>query len=104
MSAGSYMGTLLVTVVHEWTKGEGEWLQDNLNRGKLDRYYWLVVTLQVINVVYFVICARLYTYKKLEVVDQESTDEKEEKHVELQPPKGSDENDVELRPLLSSDL
>ncbi|CAN6346838.1 unnamed protein product [Urochloa humidicola] len=104
MSAGSYMGTLLVTTVHERTKGEGEWLQDNLNRGKLDRYYWLVATLQVINLVYFVICAKLYTYKKLEVVDQESTDKKEEKHVELQPLKDSDEKDVELRPLLSSDL
>ncbi|CAN6351012.1 unnamed protein product [Urochloa humidicola] len=109
-SAGSYMGTLLVTTVHERTKGEGEWLQDNLNRGKLDRYYWLVVTLQVINLVYFVVCAKMYTYKKLEVVeDQESTDEREEgqseeKHVELQPLKESDENDAELRPLLSSDL
>ncbi|CAN6360105.1 unnamed protein product [Urochloa humidicola] len=103
MSAGSYMGTLLVTTVHERTKGEGEWLQDKLNRGKLDRYYWLVVTLQVINLVYFVICAKLYTYKKLEVVDQESTDERE-KHVELQPLKDSDGEDVELRPLLSSDL
>ncbi|CAL4908211.1 unnamed protein product [Urochloa decumbens] len=103
-SAGSYMGTLLVTTVHERTKGEGEWLQDNLNRGKLDRYYWLVVTLQVINLVYFVICAKLYTYKKLEVVDQESTGERREKHVELQPLKDSDEKDVELRPLLSSDL
>ncbi|CAL4893568.1 unnamed protein product [Urochloa decumbens] len=103
MSAGSYMGTLLVTTVHERTKGEGEWLQDNLNRGKLDRYYWLVVTLQVVNLVYFVICAKLYTYKKLEVVDQESTDERE-KHVELQPLKDRDEKDVELRPLLSSDL
>ncbi|OEL36381.1 Protein NRT1/ PTR FAMILY 3.1 [Dichanthelium oligosanthes] len=110
MSAGSYMGTLLVTTVHERTKGEGEWLQDNLNRGRLDLYYWLVVTLQVINVVYFVVCAKLYTYKKLEVVDQEeSADEREEKgskekHVELQPPKDSDGKDVELRPLLSSDL
>jgi dipeptide/tripeptide permease len=85
MSAGSYMGTLLVTAVHESTKGDGEWLQDNLNRGKLDRYYWLVVTLQMLNVVYFVVCAKLYTYKKLEVVDRESS------------------TDVELQPLLPSD-
>ena len=104
MSAGSYMGTLLVTTVHERTKGEGQWLQDNLNRGKLDRYYWLVVTLQVVNLVYFVICAKLYTYKKLEIVDQESTDDTHEKHLELQPLKESDEKDVELRPLLSADL
>jgi hypothetical protein len=66
------------------------------------------VTLQVINVVYFVICAKLYTYKKLEVVNQEGTGDTEDKgsgeeHVELQPLKASDEKDIELRPLLSSD-
>ncbi|GJM88584.1 hypothetical protein PR202_ga04662 [Eleusine coracana subsp. coracana] len=93
MSAGSYMGTLLVTVVHQWTKGDGEWLQDNLNRGKLDCYYWLVVTLQMLNVVYFVICAKMYTYKKLKVVDQESSRGEIEE-------KDSDEKDVELQPLL----
>ncbi|KAF0922750.1 hypothetical protein E2562_001139 [Oryza meyeriana var. granulata] len=108
MSAGSYMGTLLVTVVHERTKGEGEWLQDNLNRGRLDCYYWLVVTLQVINVVYFVICAKLYTYKKLETVDQVSAGERDQtvdqessgERVE----KGNDVEDVELQPLLLSDV
>ena len=46
----------------------------------------------------------LYTYKKLEIVDQESTDDTEEKHLELQPLNESDEKDVELRPLLSADL
>jgi hypothetical protein len=55
------------------------------------------VTLQVINVVYFVIC-----------VNQEGTGDTEDKgsgeeHVELQPLKASDEKDIELRPLLSSD-
>ena len=49
-------------------------------------------------------CAKLYTYKKLEIVDQESTDDTEEKHLELQPLNESDEKDVELRPLLSADL
>jgi dipeptide/tripeptide permease len=29
ISAGSYMGTLLVMMVHETTKGEGKRLQDN---------------------------------------------------------------------------
>uniref|UniRef100_A0A0D9WGG9 Uncharacterized protein n=1 Tax=Leersia perrieri TaxID=77586 RepID=A0A0D9WGG9_9ORYZ len=108
MSAGSYMGTLLVTVVHERTKGEGEWLQDNLNRGRLDSYYWLVVTLQLINVVYFVICAKLYTYKRLETVDQDSARERD-KTIDQESVGGRDEKesnvkDVELQPLLLSDV
>ncbi|KAF8765636.1 hypothetical protein HU200_008128 [Digitaria exilis] len=65
-SMGSYLGTVLVTVVHDRTRGSGQWLQDNLNRGKLDNYYWLVVALQVLNLVYYFVCVRYYTFKPLE--------------------------------------
>lgn len=64
-SIGNYMGTLLVILVNDFTKGE--WLQNNINRGKLDYYYWLVTGLQVINLGYYIICARFYTFKPLEV-------------------------------------
>ncbi|KAL6609974.1 hypothetical protein ACP70R_039943 [Stipagrostis hirtigluma subsp. patula] len=71
MSIGSYMGTLLVTIVHEKTRRSGQWLPDNLNRGKLDSYYWLVVGLQVINLVYYFVCVKYYTFKPLETVGGE---------------------------------
>ncbi|XP_010938844.1 protein NRT1/ PTR FAMILY 3.1 [Elaeis guineensis] len=64
-SIGNYMGTVLVILVNDFTKGE--WLQDNINRGKLDYYYWLVTGLQVINLGYYIICAMFYTSKPLEV-------------------------------------
>ncbi|KAG1370981.1 putative protein NRT1/ PTR FAMILY 3.1 [Cocos nucifera] len=64
-SIGNYMGTVLVILVNDYTKGE--WLQDNINRGKLDYYYWLVTGLQVINLGYYIICAMFYTFKPLEV-------------------------------------
>ena len=67
-SMGSYLGTLLVTIVHSRTRRSGQWLQDNLNRGKLDNYYWLVVALQVLNLVYYFLCVRYYTFKTLETV------------------------------------
>jgi hypothetical protein len=57
---GSYLGTLLVTIVHAKTRRSGQWLQDNLNRGKLDNYYWLVVALQVLNLVYYFLCVKYY--------------------------------------------
>ncbi|KAE9599737.1 hypothetical protein Lal_00045340 [Lupinus albus] len=66
---GNYIGTLLVSLVHEYTGKERNWLPDrNLNRGKLDYYYFLVSGIQVINLIYFVICAWFYTYKPLEEI------------------------------------
>lgn len=70
ISAGSYLGTLLVTIVHERTQRSGQWLQDNLNRGRLDNYYWLVVGLQGLNLVYYFVCVKYYTFKPLEMVDE----------------------------------
>ncbi|GLT77360.1 hypothetical protein SLA2020_489550 [Shorea laevis] len=66
---GNYIGTLLVTLVHKYTGEKRNWLPDrNLNRGKLEYYYWLVSGIQVVNLVYYLICAWLYTYKPLEEV------------------------------------
>ncbi|GJM88583.1 hypothetical protein PR202_ga04661 [Eleusine coracana subsp. coracana] len=67
-SMGSYLGTLLVTVVHDRTRRSGQWLQDNLNRGKLDNYYWLVVAMQALNLVYYFVCVKYYTFKPLETI------------------------------------
>jgi peptide/histidine transporter 3/4 len=61
---GNYMGTLLVSLVHKYTGKENNWLPDrNLNRGRLDYYYFLISGIQVINLIYYVICAWFYTYK-----------------------------------------
>ncbi|XP_071723721.1 protein NRT1/ PTR FAMILY 3.1-like [Rutidosis leptorrhynchoides] len=76
-SIGSYLGTFMVTIVHDHTGKEHNWLPDrNLNRGRLDYYYWLVSGVQVVNLVYYVVCAWFYTYKPLnEVKDEEGEDE-----------------------------
>lgn len=67
ISVGHYLGTLLVTLVHDYTGKERNWLPDrNLNRGRLERYYWLVSGIQVVNLVYYLVCASLYTYKPIE--------------------------------------
>ncbi|XP_021291338.1 protein NRT1/ PTR FAMILY 3.1-like [Herrania umbratica] len=72
ISVGNYIGTLLVSLVHKYTGQKNNWLPDrNLNRGSLEYYYWLVSGIQVVNLVYYVICAWLYTYKPLEEVKEE---------------------------------
>ncbi|KAH7677229.1 Proton-dependent oligopeptide transporter family protein [Dioscorea alata] len=71
ISIGSYLGTVLVSLVSRITEKSGEWLPDNINKGKLDYYYWLVVGLQVVNVMYFLVCAMLHTLKPLEVMEDD---------------------------------
>lgn len=75
ISAGNYVSTLLVTLVHKYTaKPDGSnWLPNtNLNRGRLEYFYWLITLLQVFNFVYYVWCAKMYTLKPIEVVKKET--------------------------------
>ncbi|KAL5203332.1 hypothetical protein ABZP36_014284 [Zizania latifolia] len=69
-SLGNYMGTVLVTAVQRATRGGGEWLQDNINRGRLDCYYWLVSSLMVLNLGYYLVCFHYYTMKPLEAAEE----------------------------------
>ncbi|KAE8716635.1 Protein NRT1/ PTR FAMILY 3.1 [Hibiscus syriacus] len=60
ISAGDYTSTLLVTLVHKYT----DWLPNkNLNKGKLEYFYWLLTALQALNFVYYLICAIFFTFK-----------------------------------------
>ncbi|XP_026421773.1 protein NRT1/ PTR FAMILY 3.1 [Papaver somniferum] len=75
ISAGNYCSSLLVSLVHKYsakvggTDGESSnWLpDDNINKGKLEYFYWLITLLQVINLAYYVICAKFYTFKPIQV-------------------------------------
>ena len=64
-SLGNYRGTLLVTVVQ--SASGGEWLQGNINRGRLDYYYWLVTLLMALNLAYYIACFHFYTLKSFDV-------------------------------------
>lgn len=41
------------------------WLPDNLNQGRLDYYYAVLVVLSVLNIFFFIFVAKLYKYKKV---------------------------------------
>lgn len=71
ISIGNYVGTLIVSLVHNYSGKKTNWLPDrNLNRGRLECYYWLVSGVQAINLIYYVVCAWFYTYKPLEEVSE----------------------------------
>ncbi|KAJ6330153.1 hypothetical protein OIU76_008889 [Salix suchowensis] len=69
------IGSGLVDVVDRVTSrgGEESWLSSNLNKGRLDDYYWLITALSMINFVYFLVCCWAYGPTK---------DEKEERLLE----------------------
>ncbi|KAL6193969.1 hypothetical protein ACLB2K_035053 [Fragaria x ananassa] len=81
IAIGSYIGTVIVTLVHKYSgNSTRNWLPDrNLNRGRLEYYYWLSGGIQVVNLIYYVVCARYYTSKPLEEV----SDPREEEEVKL---------------------
>lgn len=65
MGVGSYLSSLIVSIVHNTTGGRGhqKWVAQNLNDAKLDNFYWLLAGYSTINLTYFIVFARWYTYK-----------------------------------------
>ncbi|KAK6944485.1 Proton-dependent oligopeptide transporter family, partial [Dillenia turbinata] len=77
ISTGNYLSTMIVSLVHKYTGKERNWLPDrNLNRGRLENYYWLMSGIQAIDLIYYVICAWFYTHKPLEE-EEESENSKQ---------------------------
>ncbi|KAL8227634.1 hypothetical protein R6Q57_015218 [Mikania cordata] len=77
IAAGNYGSTLLVTMVHQLSAGKdgSNWLpDDNLNKGKLEYFYWLITLLQVLNLVYYLFCAKFYTLKPIQVANKDKVD------------------------------
>lgn len=78
LSMGFFVSSLLVTIVDKITKKT--WLQSNLNKGKLDYFYWLLAALGVINFILFLILASKHQYKvqqKLNPNDESGEKERE---------------------------
>ncbi|GKV43966.1 hypothetical protein SLEP1_g51196 [Rubroshorea leprosula] len=74
-SVGDYVSSLLVSLVHKFSSGAdgSNWLPDkNLNKGKLENFYWLITILQALNFVYYMLCMKFYTFKPLHSLRSES--------------------------------
>lgn len=70
IALGNYVSTILVSLVHKYSAGPdgSNWLPDNnLNKGKLERLYWIITILQVLNLIYYSFCAKFYTLKPIQV-------------------------------------
>ncbi|KAI4366411.1 hypothetical protein MLD38_022292 [Melastoma candidum] len=76
MAFGYFMSSVVVKVVN---KASGGWLgSNNLNKDKLNYFYWLLAGLGVVNFGFYLVCASWYKYKEddakqLEVPSQSSS-------------------------------
>lgn len=65
MAFGYYTSSVVVNVVN---KVSGGWLEsNNLNRDKLNYFYWLLAGLSLLNFGVYLMCASWYKYKKVEM-------------------------------------
>lgn len=64
---GSYVATAVTSIVNSVTTRDGSlgWLPNNLNQGRLDYYYVVLVLLSIINIFFFIFVAHFYKYKKV---------------------------------------
>ncbi|KAH9733624.1 protein NRT1/ PTR FAMILY 7.3 [Citrus sinensis] len=65
ISLGNYVSSLLVTIVMKISTRPG-WIPGNLNKGHLDRFYFLLAALTTADLFIYIICARWYKYIKFE--------------------------------------
>ncbi|KAM7471378.1 hypothetical protein LguiA_009561 [Lonicera macranthoides] len=61
VAGSSYLSSFVSSIVQRATKRS--WLAEDLNKGRLDYFFYLIAGLEVLNLVYFMLCARWYKYK-----------------------------------------
>lgn len=61
LSMGYFVSSLLVSIVDKVSKKR--WLKSNLDKGKLDYFYWLLAILGVLNFVLFLVLSMRHQYK-----------------------------------------
>ncbi|XP_077235259.1 protein NRT1/ PTR FAMILY 7.3-like [Tasmannia lanceolata] len=68
MSLGNYVSSLLVKIIMDITAKDGHpgWIPENLNKGHLDRFYFLLAALAILDFVVYVSCANWYRFINLE--------------------------------------
>lgn len=76
MAGANYLSAALVNIVHDTTgtKGRPDWLTKDINQGRVENLYFLIVGLGVLNFGYFIWAARGYQYKSKVILDDDDRD------------------------------
>ncbi|XP_061367069.1 protein NRT1/ PTR FAMILY 8.3-like isoform X2 [Gastrolobium bilobum] len=65
-SLGNYLSSFILTIVTYFTTQGGNpgWIPDNLNMGHLDYFFWLLAGLGFLNMLFFIVAAKMFKQKK----------------------------------------
>lgn len=77
LAMGFFVSSLLVSLVDKATNKS--WLRSNLNRGRLDNFYWMLAVLGVFNFLAFLVFAMKHHYKIYQYNSSDVNGEKERK-------------------------
>ena len=58
-----FVSSALVAAVHKLTGDRHPWLADDLNKGQLHKFYWLLAGVCLANLLVYLVAARWYKYK-----------------------------------------
>ncbi|KAL1827615.1 hypothetical protein ACET3Z_006027 [Daucus carota] len=64
-----YLSTAIVDSARRMTS----WLPDDINHGRLDNVYWVIVVLGVLNFTYFLVCCYFYEYQNPHIEVEDSS-------------------------------
>ncbi|KAI5067253.1 hypothetical protein GOP47_0017781 [Adiantum capillus-veneris] len=64
VGVGNWVSVMIVNIIKSATGKTDGWITNNLNRSKLDRFYWVLAALSCVNLLAFMFCASFYKYKK----------------------------------------
>ncbi|KAJ4978039.1 hypothetical protein NE237_008819 [Protea cynaroides] len=59
LAIGFYMSTVVIDLVRRLTS----WLPNNINQGRMNNVFWMLVVIGVANFGYYLVCAKLYKYQ-----------------------------------------
>ncbi|CAJ1939942.1 unnamed protein product [Sphenostylis stenocarpa] len=67
VSAASNFSSFIVNIVHSFTgkQGQSDWLDGDINKGRLEYFYFVIAALGLLNMLCFLLCSRRYHYKAL---------------------------------------
>ncbi|XP_020246369.1 protein NRT1/ PTR FAMILY 2.13-like isoform X2 [Asparagus officinalis] len=65
LAGASYLSTFVVTIVQKITEegGRTSWLDNDINKGRVDYFYYVIAIMGVCNLFYFLVCSHYYRYK-----------------------------------------
>ncbi|KAJ0785544.1 putative proton-dependent oligopeptide transporter family, MFS transporter superfamily [Helianthus annuus] len=66
MGIGSFLSGFLIAIVEKETGGDGDdgWISDNLNRGRVDYFYYLLTGISAGSFVIYIYAAKSYVYNR----------------------------------------